>query len=272
MYGCVKSTIFRFSLCEKGGGFSREFGKTKPIILAIGDDLILHYEGKRSVLPYLPSYYHELKTLAHIPCALCNIEATAQRVEEKKEKLLDAIANVVAENNIHLQAHLGYLRQLESVLKKDESILKHLPHLNESIALLIDEAAKVRIQALHKAVQGIRKGIPDHAWSHLAVLVLSPHMPRELDVAMLYFKEILEVKEEKKGCPLSQKKITTIFTQRLIYGEAVKSEQEALDLLATHVVDEYLGEIILKDPDAMHKDVLGPSAIKYLQSLGLKKM
>jgi hypothetical protein len=143
-----------------------------------------------------------------------------------------------------------------------------------SIALIIDEAARCRINDLHHTISKIRSTIPDDYWKCLSVIVLGPQLPREQDVAMQYFETILRIQQGlSPKCPFAKDRIKTISSnQRLIYAESIWTEKEALQLLASHIADEDLGQKILQDVESMHKDVMGPQAKKYLDELQLQKL
>lgn len=54
---------------------------------------------------------------------------------------------------------------------------------------------------------------------------------------------------------------------RVIYAEHVADEAEAIDLLATHLVDFTAGAAFWNDAEHMHTDLLAAAAAEYIPKL-----
>lgn len=89
-------------------------------------------------------------------------------------------------------------------------------------------------------------------WNQLHVVIIGPHMPREDLVVMQYFLRLLH--EPAEG-------------RRVVYAESLWEEKQALDLLATHLLDGGVGEAFFGDYMRMHRDLLGDAASRYLPHL-----
>ena len=77
-------------------------------------------------------------------------------------------------------------------------------------------------------------------------------MPRQNNLATQYFARLLHEKGEGP---------------RIVYAESMYDEQQALDLLATHLLDTQIGADFFADRWRMHRDLLGPAATRYLDRL-----
>jgi len=56
----------------------------------------------------------------------------------------------------------------------------------------------------------------------------------------------------------------------LIYAEGISSEEGALQLLATHICDENLGEGLLGNKQALHSDILKEGTAKLLPNISTR--
>ena len=83
------------------------------------------------------------------------------------------------------------------------------------------------------------------------MVMIGPHMPRDQECSLQFFERLFREPEEGR---------------RVIYAEALWNEKDALDLLATHVVDEAAGDAFFGDPMRMHRDLLADAAKAYLDA------
>ncbi len=135
---------------------------------------------------------------------------------------------------------------------------------------LINEAARIRLAALHVEVQQIQSKIDSDDWKRLCVVVMGPPMPREGELSMQYFEKILKTTASTKQCPYARALTSTTHLygkQRLIYAESIYEEDKALDLVATHICDEELGQVLLNDESAMRADILKDAAKSCLKEM-----
>lgn len=136
------------------------------------------------------------------------------------------------------------------------------------------EASYFQLDALHEQVQIWKKQIPTDDWNQLAAVIMGPSMPRIGEVTMQYFSRLTgkplevintnypwinsanypkdDVQPSKKG-------------RRLVYAENIALEKDALDLLATHIIDEDIGSAFFNDKMRMHCDLLSEAASKRLE-------
>jgi hypothetical protein len=169
-----------------------------------------------------------------------------------------------------LHQYLDLVQKYPELLrcKPKELFAQELKSLKKPLDALIAEAARIRISALHREVQEIQKGIHPEDWKKLCVAVMGPPMPREGELSMQYFEKILAIPEGKKQCPYERALTSTAHLyggHRLIYAESIYKDDEALDLITTHICDTEVGRDVLDDPSALRADVLKNAAQKCLR-------
>lgn len=168
-------------------------------------------------------------------------------------------------HNALLQKSLKLLR-----CPQNELFTQELRTLEKPLYALIDEAARIRLTALHLEVQKIQTSIDQEGWKRLCVVVMGPPMPREGELSMQYFEKILKTTANAKKCPYARALTSTTHLygkQRLIYAESIYEEDKALDLVTTHICDEEIGLALLNDESAMRADVLKDAAKNCLKEM-----
>lgn len=251
----------------------RELGKKKPVIIMHGDNLVLYYQGSRQSWQYIPDKYHSLKEIAHISCLIHTIvrlrkEGQYEKAENARTVALEAVEQILKEMSPELLQYLHIVDTCHTLLQKneDDNIIKELSSLKKYLESLIEDAAKMRLTALHLRVIEIKKMIHESAWGSLAVVVMGPPLPREGELSMQYFHN--ELKPIMEKCPHGGMSLTNALHisngQRLIYAESINSEDEAMSLLTTYICDEDMGGAILEDKNAMRADFLMKATRKLL--------
>ena len=105
-----------------------------------------------------------------------------------------------------------------------------------------------------------------------------PEVPRApvFDCLDIQFARAQNGKTEKTG-GLAVRYFAKLFGQagegnRIIYAESQFEESEGLRLLATHLLDGRIGEAFFDDSSRMKRDLLGPFANVYLDSLDFEQL
>lgn len=124
-------------------------------------------------------------------------------------------------------------------------------------------------------MQSWKAQIPEEDWNRLAVVVTGASMPRIGEVTMQYFArltgkpmEILGAKNYPwiNGVNYPTDDVTPAKrNRRLVYAENIFTEDAALNLLATTIIDEEIGKAFFDDNMRMHCDLLAESASKRLK-------
>ena len=112
------------------------------------------------------------------------------------------------------------------------------------------EAASVQLSSLDEVVAKWREAMTAAEWRNLHVIIMTSHMPRQNSLLYQYFAKILGQKKEG---------------ERIIIAEGLAKEEDAIDLLLTHILDRKVATNFFGDPWRMHRDLLSDGAAKYLK-------
>lgn len=112
------------------------------------------------------------------------------------------------------------------------------------------EAAGTQIAAMDEAVTKWHKAMTADEWKNLYVVIMTGHMPRQQLLSFQYFSKLLNQPQEG---------------DRIIVAEGLSEEQQAIDLLLTHILDRKIAVEFFQDPWRMHRDLLSDGAKEYLE-------
>jgi hypothetical protein len=244
-----------------------------PVLIVVGDDLVLRKGEKRTQARVIPEIYHTLKTFDHIPLAL-DVALTAHAGETPfGADFLDELrdyrglfaaageridgAGLDAEQRARQKTIIAECaRFVDSVLDRRQcSAAERMAFTRKMTPLLManaSAAARAALDSLHHQVCEWKGQFTPQEWSELTVLVIGRQLPRKDNLAVQYFARLLGQPGESK---------------RLIYAEGLGDEPRALDLLATHLVDTQVGIDFFNDPSRMARDLLSDGTRDYLPLL-----
>ena len=247
--------------------------KSGPVMIVVGDDLVLRKGEKRTQAKVIPEIYHTLKTFDHIPLAL-DVALTAHAGETPLgEDFLNELRDyrglfpaageridrvgLDAEQRARQKTIIAACAQLvDSVLDKRQCLpAERMAFTRKMTPLLManaSAAARAALDSLHHQVSEWKGQLTPQDWSDLTVLVIGPQLPRKDNLAVQYFARLLGQPGEGK---------------RLIYAEGLGDEPRALDLLATHLVDTQVGIDFFNDPNRMARDLRSDGTRDYLPLL-----
>lgn len=244
-----------------------------PVILAIGDNLVLRKGNSRQEVHYTPPIYHILKDLAHTPLALDALlipHADAEVLDDgvlaalrELRRLIDAAEPALAGHGLDAEQvdrgrriYAGCREFIDSVLEvrrcPREARVAFARRMEPPVMRNVGDAARAEIDGLHARVTAWRKELTPIEWKSLQVVILGSAPPRNQSLTVQYFSRLLG--EPGEG-------------PRIIYAESVHDEEQALDGLARHEVDTVIGVDFFNDPTRMHRDVLCDAARDYLPLL-----
>jgi hypothetical protein len=126
------------------------------------------------------------------------------------------------------------------------------PMLLENVA----DATALEMRELYVTTAAWKKQLTPAEWNALHVVMIGPHMPRDQECSIQFFERLFRDHDEGR---------------RIIYAEALWNEKDALNLLATHIVDESAGAAFFGDPMRMHRDLLSDAAKAYLDAHPVEK-
>ena len=260
-----------------GKGRSALLAASDPVLVVIGDDLVLRRGGQRISAGFTPPLYHRLKELAHLPLGvfgalvpvataavkddgtwrddLASLEAAAVAVQGEVAALPATPATRAAAQKL-LDTSIAFLRARRMANAPPD--WETLSSFSATVAPLVlgmsTEAANVQIEALHPIVERWRAELGAEAWSKLHVLVLGPKTPRVDHLVYQYFVAALGPGSGET---------------RVIYTESVFDEQAALAQLGVLLIDRKVGAAFFGDAGRMERDLLADAAkAKLLQLFG----
>jgi hypothetical protein len=264
------NNTFRADYAGLRSAILRDLG---PVIITDGGKAILLDDGIRQEVAYIPDRYEVIKTIDHMPLGVFVVLEPSTRalnyaVTPSTVNTLQALQKeiILLRKAIKGSSHsaLSIVRQLEILDTTDNFINKVIEagHVTKSqlnrfcrgltpylIANAYDDV-EIEIGNLNKIVAKWLQAMPVEKRKQLHVIVMDIHMAHKDNRIQQYFFKVLGEHEEG---------------HRLVYVESCCNEKQALDLLATHVLDAKIGEAFFGDPMRMHRDLLAQVAKVYLE-------
>ncbi len=247
--------------------------RSGPVLIVIGDHLVLRKGEKRTQARVIPEVYHTLEAFDHIALAL-DVALTAHADENPlKADFLNELrdyrglfsaageridkAGLDDEQRARQKTILAACAQfVDSVIDRRQcSAAERIAFMRKMTPLLMANAAaaaRAALDTLHRQVCDWKKELTTQEWNRLAVIVDGRQLPRKDNLAVQYFARLLGQPGE---------------SERLIYAESLRDEARSLDLLATHRVDTQISLDFFNDPDRMARDLLSDGARDYLPLL-----
>lgn len=250
--------------------------KTSPIIIQSGDMMVLLKDGVRTGAPALTRRYHELKAVVHVPLALYVMLAPVadSKLDEPQLTKLREYRELVVQARASLEGRDFRPEQQERQLRMIDRSLAFIDTMlqtetvssatlrqftlsqNEDIQANIYEAAEDQINTMDKQLRTWLAEMTPEERKRLRVVVGAAHMPRVGNLTMQYFSVALD--EPYEGRYEEEEEKHSDF--RLIYSESMFTEEDALRVLATHILDADVGVYFFNDAQRMHRDLLGDAA------------
>jgi hypothetical protein len=239
-----------------------------PILIILGDELILRRGPERRGWSFATPAFDDLKIASHvIVTTRCLVGAGRQgslsdtdraRLSSLRE-ILERVGKDAASTGGQTQkAVSACLSLLDGVLRDARVPAPNGVAWEASKALLeelMSEAARLRLLSLHATVGEALGALEGDARRALRVVVAGDHQARRRSHGMQYF--------ERRLPPLPNGE------PRVAYGESVTSEEEAFDLVGTALVDRALATTLFGDPNKMQEDLLGEATRLHLDAMNL---
>ena len=250
---------------------SRRLEHPGPVVMVKGDALVFLRNGERKEVPLIPSGYHRLKAVSHIPLALAvklgpltgkSLGAADLAALRGYLATLHAAMSAVGKGSL-LPAALARSQRiaaaswllLESTVDKgvvsEKALRTYLRFMSPLVLAEARDAAAMQLDALDGNMRAWRGDLTPGEWRGFHVVLMGAHMAREQEITMQYFLRLTGEKREGR---------------RVIFLEGHWDEAKALDLLATHLVDADVGRDFFGDPMRMHRDLLSDAAKEWLNA------
>jgi hypothetical protein len=258
---------------EAYAGTRKDFlGRSGPVILVEGDDLVLLRDGKRTSARVIPDVYHTLKAISHVPLSIFVIlpqksdsplgDELSARLRNYRKRVVQAQSSLADKGLTELQLHrqeeivAASLKFIDQALENQRSNVAETTAFARKMAPLVlanaSDSADAELTSLHKQVQKWKAEMAAEEWKNLHVVVMGSALPRQGNLALQYFARLLGEKGEG---------------ERIIYAESLFDEARALNLLGTHLLDREIGVAFFDDPRRMHRDLLSDAAGETIKKM-----
>lgn len=239
-----------------------------PLLVLLGDDLVVLRERSEQRLPYVPGTFHLLKAIAHAPVVLytlaprlpgadghvARLEVDLQRARERLSELLDPVARVHAARV--LEASEAFASCLRAGSLDEAGVAAFAARVGPDLLRITDDATDLQLDALDDVVARVVEHMSPGERASFHVVVTGDHQARARSLGCQYFRKILgEVADEE--C-------------RVVYAENVTTVDEAATLMRTRAIDTQLAGAFFGDPRRLQRDVLGDAAALQLVSFESK--
>lgn len=252
-----------------------------PVIVASGNDLVLHRGGATETVRVIPEIFHDLKAVAHLPFTLyLRLQPFADRPGELPPATLQWLGEIqpriaaarTALGGLGLSPQQVY-RQAEIFDACDELIGEALRHQRISAAELggfthrmgplmlanADEAACAQVAGTHRQVMAWKQAMSCAEWEALRVVNRGRHQSRYRSAATQYFGWLLGEPGAEWSYPGESMKV--------VYGESLGKDEDALDLLGIVLLDAEAGDAFFQDPWRMSEDILSRGTQQCIRQL-----
>ena len=241
-----------------------------PVLILLGDTLVLHAHGERREFPVTPRSYHALRSAAHAPVALyallyrgpALLDAPLRR---RVEALLQSVTAATASLNQDVEEE-AVAADIQKVLSETLETLHRLLHeggtsrqalegfaraRGPELLRLTNHATRLELETLSARVEAVLEGLTEPERNALHVIVAGAHQARERSVGMQYFRARL-------GEPGGEE-------ERVAYAENVADEAGALELVGTRRMDRDIAKAFFGDSKRLQRDILGDAATAHLR-------
>jgi hypothetical protein len=232
--------------------------------------LILFHNGIREEQEFIPSLYHQLKAIEHHPLALYvtlqpyegqELTDSLKKFLEDRSDLLqntsislnkqDWSPNVVDNQKLLLKDSIEYIdKVLGEGRINSERLNSYVQQVTPKIIRGVNEAAAAELEIINEKIKSL---LAKDKWKDPYVVISSVHQARNGEVVTQYFEHMFnEFQGEGAG-----------REDRIVYAES-SDEQEALRLLATHILDRKIASAFFREPRRLQSDALMDAANFWL--------
>src|SRR3954467_5136905 len=257
-----------------------QLGESVPVVIAMGEDATLLWDGGEQREQVIPPRYHELKALAHLAFGvqltlMANgngrlTEFTAGELHEKPHHMREAQVatnthSSTSTGTIPSAAPAELLCRARTLIDKvlSEGVVD-FERLHENIRALASHALEtaqlavcIELERLHALLARWRNDLGEGRWAGMYVVICGGHQPRYREATCQYFGRLLH---QREGYGAERE-------DRLVYGEGLCDVDSALDLLARHIVDQRASNLLFGDRRRLQEDLLADAANAEVRKL-----
>ena len=118
-------------------------------------------------------------------------------------------------------------------------------------------AVCIELEQLHALLGRWRNDLGEGRWAGLYVVICGAHQPRYREATCQYFGQLLH---QPEGYGAQRE-------DRLVYAEGLCDVDSALDLLARHIVDQRVSNLLFGDRRRLQEDLLADAANAEVRKL-----
>lgn len=256
-----------------------------PYVVVSGSDLILHRPdaAKPERVKVIPTSYHALKNIAHIPFTIYLLLSPVEKnlipldaqmpALKRLSACIDAAYSVVtseffSQDQIERQKTIlrkssDFLRSaLDSKTVQRDTLLSFTKTLGPLMLWNAAEAGCIQINATHARMMEWKQNMSQQDWSNLMVVNLARHQARYRNAATQYFHWLIGDSGPRWSYPGESK--------RVIFAETLGPIDKASNELAIVEIDADASEAFFGDPWRLSEDILSEGAERCIKTLPLK--
>jgi len=251
-----------------------------PVFVLLGDELVVFRGLTRRSIEVRPRRFHTIKAVAHAPIALhaivhplndvpdvCLDDARRRQLGHLRARLdytFDDVARELASSPALadceqvLRATAACIDRLRgdglrgAVGRADDEVTEFARRAGPLLLRLTEHATRTHLEELHRRVNEVLATMSPEEHATLQVVVTGDHQARRRSLGMLYFERRLPPAEAG--------------IDRVIYGEGIDDEREALALVGIQRIDRIIAKAFFGDEERLQRDVLGDAAEKLLET------
>jgi hypothetical protein len=248
-----------------------------PLLILVGNELILHRNGRRETAPVIPPVYHQLKAVGHtlFGVYLSLLVREPGGLNERKLLQVEQQHNLINTVLAHLDEQdfpeavragqrvlLEAASQLLTECRKNRRVDLRAVHefalaMGKEMSANNLHAQRGQLTSLHRQVCAWLDPMEAGERERLYVVVCGSHQARYQEIAMTYFRHLL-----------GEFSIDGAHGEdRLMYAESRFEEDNAIDLIARHIIDQDAGSAFFGDRFRMQRDLLGDGAEGFITDL-----
>jgi hypothetical protein len=252
-----------------------------PVLLQLGDRLVLVRGKERVEALTTNARYHELKSVAHVPFAVFLMLAPGDGpIDEARIRKLDAYRALVRRAAATLDRRFAGGAQRDrqrrifdrSIALLDKAIgakrveaaaLRDFAQVQRADLLEnAKEAAREQVTIMHALVTAWTSRMSAAERSRVKVVVGTVHMARPGNLAVQYFQAWLG---EPYAGRLADERVGE--AERIVVAEGVFDADRSLALLGTHLVDRAAARAFFDDVLRLDRDLLSDGAEEAVREL-----
>ncbi|MCA9626928.1 MAG: hypothetical protein KC766_04660 [Myxococcales bacterium] len=263
---------------SRASAFARALEADRPTIIRVESDLVFLRRGCRKRAEILGERYHAFKSVAHVPAtlALALVQTpppTTPQLQDLAEdvrgllgsdRALAEMRSVLEPCSKLLEAWLGARRGSARAAPDEDRVKAFKLAAQPAIGPCMRAAAQSELDDLHRTVSAWTRDFQHSDWRALKVVICASHQARYRESTKLYFLRLLA---ERLPAKETEEAKAAESEHQVIYAENCATEEEALNLLATHHVDRDLAGFLLGDSASLQRDVVGDTFARLLDEL-----